>query len=415
MTGQTDKPATSVVQGGRRKEWTGPVVNPPVWRASTILYDDCASLKAGNAPSLNEDGRFFYGRRGTPTQWALADALTQLEPGAEGTILFSSGVAAVTAALLSVLTPGDQVLMVDSVYDPTRAFCDGLLRTMGVETLYYDPMIGDGIEALITAKTRVIFMESPGSHSFEVQDVPAIVAVAQARGITTMIDNTWATPLFLPVIGMGVDLSIIACTKYVVGHSDAMVGSVTANAKHYMPLRKMAQQLGHHLGADDAALTLRGLRTMHVRLKAHETSTLKIAHWLNDQPQVARVLHPALPDCPGHDVWKRDFKGSTGLFGIILNGGTVTARAAMIDGLDHFGIGYSWGGYESLAIPSDPIRTAVPWNAKGLGIRFQIGLEDTDDLIKDLAAGLARFDAAMMDQGTGADDEKLNNSYLQNR
>jgi cysteine-S-conjugate beta-lyase len=389
------KPATQVVQGGRRPEWTGPVVNPPVWRASTILYDDCASLKAGNAPHANEDGRFFYGRRGTPTQWALADALTQLEPEAEGTILFSSGVAAVNTALLSILKPGDQLLMVDSVYDPTRAFCEGLLATMGVTTTYYDPMIGGGIAEIIGEKTRAIFMESPGSHTFEVQDIPAIVAVAKAQGITTLIDNTWATPLFLPVMGMGVDMSIIACTKYIVGHSDAMAGSVTANAGHYKALRLMTQQLGHHLGADDAALALRGLRTIHIRLKAHEASTLKIAHWLKDQPQVARVLHPALPDCPGHDVWKRDFKGSTGLFTVILNGGTVAARAAMIDGLQHFGIGYSWGGYESLAIPSDPVRSAVPWQSEGLGIRLQIGLEDVDDLIADLNAGLERFKNAL--------------------
>jgi cysteine-S-conjugate beta-lyase len=392
---KSTKPATQVVQGGRRPEWTGPVVNPPVWRASTILYDDCASLKAGNAPHANEDGRFFYGRRGTPTQWALADALTQLEPGAEGTILFSSGVAAVNTALLSILKPGDELLMVDSAYDPTRAFCDGLLATMGVTTTYYDPMMGGEIAAMITNKTRAIFMESPGSHTFEVQDIPAIVAVAKAHKITTLIDNTWATPVFLPVMGMGVDMSIIACTKYVVGHSDAMVGSVTANAAHYKALRLMSQQLGHHLGADDAALALRGLRTMHVRLKAHEASTLKITDWLKDQPQVARVLHPALPDCPGHEFWKRDFKGSTGLFSFILKGGTVAARAAMIDGLQHFGIGYSWGGYESLAIPSDPVRSAVPWQSEGIGIRLQIGLEDADDLIADLKAGLERFKNAL--------------------
>jgi cysteine-S-conjugate beta-lyase len=393
--GKDNKPATQLAQAGRRKEWTGPIVNPPVYRASTILYDSVAALKAGG--TTNADGKFFYGRRGTPTQWALAEALTEMEPGAAGTMLYSSGVAAVTGALLSVLKPGDELLMVDSAYDPTRSFCDGFLDHFGVTTTYYDPMIGSGIEALITGKTRALFMESPGSHSFEVQDVPAIVAVAKAHGLVTLIDNTWATPLYFKAMEHGVDLSIIACTKYIVGHSDAMIGSVTANAARYPALRKTAQTLGHHVSPDDAWLALRGLRTLHVRLKQHEASALKIARWLQEQPQVARVLHPALPDCPGHALWQRDFTGSTGLFSFILHGGTDVARAALIDGLDHFGIGFSWGGYESLAIPSDiaDIRSAVPWVAEGLGVRLQIGLEDADDLIADLAAGLARFSAAL--------------------
>ncbi len=393
--GTNNKPATRLAQAGRRKEWTGPIVNPPVYRASTILYDSVAALKAGG--TTNADGKFFYGRRGTPTQWALAEALTEMEPGGAGTMLYSSGVAAVTGALLSVLKPGDELLMVDSAYDPTRSFCDGFLDRYGVTTRYYDPMIGSGIEKLITSKTRAIFMESPGSHSFEVQDVPAIVAVAKARGLVTLIDNTWATPLYFKAMEHGVDLSIVACTKYIVGHSDAMIGSVTANAAHYPALRKTAQTFGHHVGADDAWLALRGLRTLNVRLKQHEASALKIAQWLNEQPQVARVLHPALPACPGHALWQRDFSGSSGLFSFILHGGTDAARAALIDGLDHFGIGFSWGGYESLAIPSDiaNIRTAVPWISDGLGVRLQIGLEDADDLIADLAAGLARFSAAL--------------------
>ncbi len=393
--GKSDKPATQVVQGGRRPEWTGKIVNPAVWRASTILYDDVASLKAGNA--TNADGQFFYGRRGTPTQWALAEALTDMEPGAAGTMLYSSGVAAVTGALLSVLKPGDELLMVDSAYDPTRSFCDGFLCDYGVKTIYYDPEIGADIGKKVTERTRAVFLESPGSHTFEVQDVPAIVAVAKARGLVTLIDNTWATPLFFKAMAHGVDLSIIACTKYIVGHSDAMIGSVTANAAYYPALRRAAQMLGHHVGADDAWLALRGLRTLHVRLKQHEASTLRISHWLKKQPQVARVLHPALPDCPGHELWKRDFTGSTGLFSFVLNGGHEAARAALIDGLDHFGIGYSWGGYESLAVPSDParFRTAVPWEAEGPGVRLQIGLEDPDDLIADLAEGLRRFSATL--------------------
>jgi cysteine-S-conjugate beta-lyase len=388
MSKEKVSPATKVVQAGRRAEWTGPIVNPAVWRASTVLYDDVAALKAGN--HSNEDGRFFYGRRGTPTQWALAEALTELEPGAEGTMLYSSGVAAVTGALLSVLKPGDDLLMVDSAYDPTRSFCDHFLKSMGVTTVYYDPMVGGDIRALVTPTTRAIFLESPGSHSFEVQDTPAIVAVAKAKGITTILDNTWATPLYFPAMVHGIDLSINACTKYVVGHSDAMIGAVTANAAHYPALRLTAQQLGHHVGPDDAWLALRGLRTMAVRLKQHETSALKIAHWLSDQPEVARVLHPALPECPGHAFWQRDFKGATGLFSFVLNGGTEAARNALIDSLHHFGIGYSWGGFESLAVPSDPgkWRTATKWEAAGPGVRLQVGLEDADDLIADLRAGL---------------------------
>lgn len=393
MTGRPKRPATAVVQGGRRPEWTGPIVNPPVWRASTILYDDVAALREG--VKTNEDGRFFYGRRGTPTQWSLADALTAMEPGAVGTMLYSSGVAALTTALLAVLAPGDQLLMTDSAYDPTRSFCDGFLRQYGVETIYYDPLAGAAIEGLITPKTRAIFMESPGSLTFEVQDVPAIVAVAARYGLTTLLDNTWATPLLFTAIPLGVDLSIMAGTKYVVGHSDAMIGSVTANERHWPALRRLTQQLGHHVGPDDAWLAARGLRTLDVRMARHQENALTVARWLADQPEVARVLHPALPGCPGHDVWRRDFRGSSGLFAFVLDGGEEMACRALIDGLVHFGIGYSWGGFESLAIPADParIRTATSWRAAGPLIRLQIGLEDPADLIEDLAAGLSRFSA----------------------
>jgi cysteine-S-conjugate beta-lyase len=391
VTSKSKRPATQAVQGGRRNEWTGGIVNPPVWRASTILYDDVAALRAG--VKTNEDGKLFYGRRGTPTQWSLAEALTDMEPGAAGTMLYSSGVAALTTAMLAVLRPGDQLLMTDSAYDPTRIFCDKFLKSFGVETVYYDPLIGGDIAALITPQTRAIFMESPGSLTFEVQDVPAIVAVAQARGITTLIDNTWATPLFLKTIALGVDMSIMACTKYIVGHSDAMIGSVTANAAHWSALRFTTQELGHHVGPDDAWLASRGLRTLDVRMRRHQENALAVAHWLRDQPEVAQVLHPAFEDCPGHQFWKRDFDGASGLFGFVLDGGGDAACAALIDGLEHFGIGYSWGGFESLAIPvfPDNIRTATRWNAKGPLVRLQIGLEDPADLIADLSAGLARF------------------------
>jgi cysteine-S-conjugate beta-lyase len=386
-----DKDATRIVEAGRRPEWTQGIVNPPVWRASTILYDSVADLKRGTV--TNADGQLFYGRRGTPTQWSLADAITALEPGAAGTMLFPSGVAAVATALLSVLSPGDELLMTDSAYDPTRSLAAGVLARMGIKTIFYDPLIGAAIETLITPATRAIWMESPGSLTFEVQDVPAICAVAARSGLLTLIDNTWATSLYLKPLLIGVDLSVQACTKYIVGHSDAMVGAVTSNEAHWPALRHTAQQLGQYLSPDDAYLAARGLRTLDVRMARHQASALAIARWLDEQSEVARVLHPALPSCPGHDIWQRDFSGSSGLFSFVLKGGNDAARAALIDGLAHFGIGYSWGGYESLALPVDPAkyRTATQWDAPGPVVRLQIGLEDPGDLIADLAQGLARF------------------------
>ena len=386
--GEGKHPATTIVQGGRRNEWTGDgkVVNPPVWRASTILYDDVAALKDG--VKSNADGKWFYGRRGTPTQWALAEALTALDPSAAGTMLYPSGVAAVAGALLSVLKPGDHLLMVDSTYDPTSGLCDKFLARHGITTTYYDPLIGAGIEALINPATRAIFMESPGSLTFEVQDVPAIVAVAKKHGLVTLIDNTWATPLFLPTAAMGIDLSIIACTKYVVGHSDVMIGSVTASAATWDDLRATAQVLGQYVSPDDAYLALRGFRTLEVRLRQHQVAALEIAQWLRTRPEVAHVRHPALPECPGHDFFKRDFSGSTGLFSFTLAQGD---PHKLVDALAHFGIGYSWGGFESLAVPVNPalFRSATRW-AGGTVIRLSIGLEDVRDLIDDLGQAIAR-------------------------
>ncbi len=390
----TIRPATRLVTGGRRKEWTAGVVNTPVWRASTILYDDVAQLRATGARDTHH--RLFYGRRGTPTQWSLADALTELEPGAEGTFLYPSGVAAVSACLLTLLSPGDELLLVDSAYDPTRSLADKLLARMGVTTRYYDPLVGAGIADLIGERTRVIFMESPGSLTFEVQDVPAIVAAARARGVATVIDNTWATPLLLPVIERGVDYSILACTKYIGGHSDVMMGSVTAGPGRFAALRDTSFQLGQVVSADDAYLASRGLRTMGVRLDRHEASALRIAQWLAARVEVARVLHPALPSCPGHDIWRRDFRGAAGLFSFVLAGGDDAARTAFIDTLVHFGIGYSWGGFESLAVPVDPQRhrSATTPDFAGPLVRLQIGLEDADDLIADLERGLDAWRAA---------------------
>ena len=392
--------ATKVVLAGRRAEWTrgvgeGAIVSPPVWRASTILYDSVAHLR--DSATRDTHHRLFYGRKGTPTQWSLADALTALEPGAEGTFLYCSGVAAIAAALLSVLSPGDELLLVDSAYDPTRGMANGLLKRFGITTRFYDPLIGAGIVDLIGDRTRAIFMESPGSLTFEVQDIPAIVAAARTRGVTTLLDNTWATPLFFPAIQHGVDLTILAGTKYVVGHSDVMLGSVTAGAGHFARLRETSFQLGQVASPDDCWLGSRGLRTMAVRLAQHQSSALRIAEWLQSRPEVAQVLHPALPDCPGHAIFARDFKGSSGLFSFALNGGSDAARAALIDTLQLFGIGYSWGGFESLAIPVDPhrYRSVTRREAAGPMVRLQIGLEDPDDLIADLDAGLAAYRQAL--------------------
>ena len=390
------KPATRIITGGRRSALTGPVVNPPVWRASTHLYDTVADLEAGW--NQNADGNFFYGRRGGPTQWSLAEALTELEPGAHGTLLYPSGVAAISCALLAILKPGDVVLMSDNAYDPSRHFAEGFLKHWGVETRYYDPMMGADVTALFCNRTRAILMESPGSLTFEVSDVPAICAAAKAhrgkREIVTLLDNTWATPLFFTALEKGVDISILAATKYVVGHSDVMAGSVTTTKRHWKALQLTAQMLGQMLSPDDAYLAARGLRTMAVRLKAHEASALDLAHWLEGRAEVGSVLHPALPSCPGHAIWNRDFTGSSGLFSFILKGDWEAARR-FVDALDLFGIGYSWGGFESLAIPKRPeeYRSATRWNCDGTVIRLQIGLEAVEDLKADLERGFAAITA----------------------
>ena len=380
---------TRLVHGGRRKAWRGNLVNPPVHRGSTILFDSVAELNAAK-PRFGES---YYGLHGTPNHWALAEALTELEPGAAGTMLYSSGLAAITAALMSVLSAGDELLVADNVYGPTRRFCDEVLKRYGVATRYYDPLIGAGIAGLIGDKTRAILLESPGSLTIEVQDVPAICAAAKARGVATLLDNTWATPLFFPALAAGIDITILAATKYVSGHADLLLGTATATADHYPKLERTSWDLGHTVSPDDAWLALRGLRTMETRLKRHEASALAVARWLKDQPQVARVLHPALPDCPGHEQWARDFKGASGLFSFVLDGGGEAERARLIDSLELFGIGYSWGGYESLAVPVYPPRSATKTAWEGPIVRLHIGLEDPHDLIADLGQALASYGA----------------------
>jgi cystathionine beta-lyase len=384
MTEKRKAPATTIVEGGRRKEWRGRLVNVPVERASTVLFDSVAQLESSR-PSL---GEYRYGLQGTATHWALSEALTELEPGAAGTALYSSGLAAITGALLSVLSAGDELLVTDSVYGPTRRFCDTILKRLGITTRYYDPLIGPGIAKLVGDRTRAIMLESPGSLTMEVQDVPGICAVARERNVATLLDNTWATPLFFPAIAAGVDITILAATKYVGGHADVMIGAATANEAYFTQVQRTAWDLGQAVSPDDAWLASRGLRTMTLRLKQHEAAALKIAQWLKQQPLVGAVLHPALPDCPGHEFWKRDFKGSSGLFSFELHGDA----AAFVDRLELFGIGFSWGGYESLAIPVDPTRTVSEPPASNL-VRLHVGLEDPEDLVEDLSRSFAALTA----------------------
>jgi cystathionine beta-lyase len=377
---------TKIVEGGRRKEWRGPLVNVPVERASTLLFDSVADLET----SRHGIGRYHYGLQGTATHWALSEALTELEPGAAGTALLPTGLAAITTPLLALLSPGDELLVPDNVYGPTRKFCDTILKRLKIATRYYDPLAGTPVGDLISGNSRAILLESPGSLTMEVQDVPAICAVAREHGLVTLLDNTWATPLYFPAIAKGVDVSVLAATKYVGGHADVMLGTVTATEQYFSRIQSAAWDLGQTVSPDDAWLASRGLRSMAVRLKQHQESALAIARWLKQRPEIGLVLHPALPDCPGHDLWQRDFKGSSGLFSFELNGFDKAARARFVDSLERFGIGFSWGGYESLVLPVDPIRTVSKPPATNL-VRLQIGLEDPEDLIADLAAA---FDQA---------------------
>jgi len=378
-----DKPETIAVSAGRMSEEHFGTVNTPVYRTSTILHPNVASLKADKT-------RFTYGRRGTPSTRSFEEAISALE-GAARTFSMPSGLNAIATAILSVCGTGDHLLMVDSCYGPTRHFCNSVLKRYGVETSYYDPLIGANIAAQFRPNTKAVFCESPGSLTFEVQDVPAIAEVAHARGASVLMDNTWGTPIFFPALARGVDLSIQAATKYIGGHSDVMIGYVSANEQHAAKLDDFVGSTGLYVGGDDCFLALRGLRTLPVRLKRHQETALALTHWLAERPEVSRLLYPALESDPGHTLWKRDFLGACGLFGIVLKPVGESAVAAMIDGLRHFGIGYSWGGYESLIIPAQFVRTARKFEAEGPVIRIHAGLEDPGDLIADLEAGFARM------------------------
>jgi cystathionine beta-lyase len=379
------KPETRLVTAGRDTEGQHGFVNPAVYHASTVLYPTAEAQVAHRA-------RYAYGRRGTPTTEALETALREIEGEAcAGVALMPSGLAAIATALMAVAGSGDHILVTDSVYRPTRVFCDGIFKRMGVETTYYDPLIGDGIAQLIKPNTKAVFVEAPGSQSFEMQDIPAIAKVAHDKGALVLADNTWASPLYFRAFDKGVDLVIQAGTKYIGGHSDIMFGCVAANAQTLPALKSTVYAMGICVGPDDMFLALRGLRTLGVRLARHHQSGMTIARWLEQRPEVQRVMHPALESHPGHAIWKRDFTGASGLFSIVLKPAPEKAVHAFMNELTLFGLGFSWGGFESLVILFDctEYRSATSWAPGGPTLRFHIGLEDPADLIADLERGFA--------------------------
>uniref|UniRef100_UPI00404816F3 cystathionine beta-lyase n=1 Tax=Shewanella baltica TaxID=62322 RepID=UPI00404816F3 len=393
----TDKhhQATQIVSLGRDKKWTKGVINPPVFRASTIVFETMDEMR--HAAKNKTNGEMFYGRRGTPTHFSFQAAIAELEGGV-GTALYPSGAAAISAALLSFLKAGDHLLMVDSVYEPTRDLCTHILGGFGIETTYYNPLIGAGIGDLIRPNTKVLFLESPGSITMEVQDVPTLCRIAHEHGLITMLDNTWASPINSKPFEMGVDISIQAATKYIVGHSDVMIGTATANEKYWPQLREHSYLMGQTTSPDDVYLAARGLRTLGVRMAQHEKNALQVANWLETRPEVDHLRHPAFDTCPGHEFFKRDFSASNGLFSFVLKQGDADAVTALVENMSHFKMGFSWGGYESLILGIfgiEKIRSATKWDASKPLIRLHIGLEDPADLIADLSAGFDRFNAVL--------------------
>jgi cysteine-S-conjugate beta-lyase len=384
------KDATLVTVAGRDPEHQHGAVNPPVYHASTILFPTVAALEAARPRH-----GVTYGRYGTPTTFALEEAIAKLE-GGHRSIVLGSGKTAITSMLLALLRTGDHLLMVDTVYAPTRHFCTGTLARFGVETTFYGPLLGGGIADLIRPNTRLVFTESPGSLTFEMQDTPAIARAAHAKGCLVVMDNTWASPLYCKPFQLGVDISVQAVTKYIGGHSDLMMGVATCTEAAYDRVWRGMLEVAAAPAPDDCYLALRGLRTLAARLERHQRSAVEVAEWLASRPEVSRVLYPALPSDPGNAIWKRDFLGASGLFGIVLSSCTKQAAAAMLDHLELFGMGWSWGGYESLLIPTHPetCRTATPWSADAMTLRIHVGLEDPGDLIRDLEAGFARLRAA---------------------
>lgn len=388
---------TKLVSVGRKRKWTHGVVNPPVQRASTVVFNTVAEKQSAAINRTNQT--LFYGRRGTHTHFALQDAMAQIENGA-GCALYPCGTAAITSAILSFVKSGDHILMVDTCYEPTRDFCNNILKNLGVETTYFSPTIGQDIEQHIRPNTRLLFLESPGSITMEVQDVPTLSKIAHQHDLIVMLDNTWAAGVNFEALKYGVDISIQAATKYIVGHSDVMLGTAVANEKYWEQLREHSYLLGQCVSADDAYLGLRGIRTLDIRLRQHAENSLTIANWLTSRPEVDHVRHPELPSCPGHEFFKRDFKGGNGLFSFVLKTSYPKATNAFLDTLQHFSMGYSWGGFESLVLANEPksfnsLRTIANPNFKGTLIRVHIGLEDVDDLIADLTAAFEKYNEAL--------------------
>jgi cystathionine beta-lyase len=383
---------TRIVHAGRHPERFDGVVNTPVIRGSTILSSTLAEWQEKKKAQRAGIVGTYYGRFGTPTTHALQEAIAELEGGYRA-LVYPSGLAACSGALLSFVSAGDHLLMTDSAYSPTRSVAIRLLARMGVETTFYSPDAGADIASLIRPNTKVLYIESPGSETLEMQDVPALAKAAHAHGLTVIADNTWGTPLFFKAFEHGVDVSIHAATKYIVGHSDAMLGVVTCNETSWPKLKQTTQDLGYTAGPDDIYLALRGLRTMAVRLKQHFASGVRVAQWLSARSEIDTVLHPALPSHPGHAIWQRDYLGACGLFSIILRPAPLAATTAFIDALQLFGLGASWGGYESLIVPFNPEgeREVAPWPYPGQAYRLHVGLENTDDLIADLEQAFAAF------------------------
>lgn len=395
--GAKSKSDTRIVHGGRRPADFHGAVNTPVFHASTILFETLEDFESRG----HGGGKTSYGRYGTPTSFALEEAVADLQ-GGDDCCTLSSGLAAIACALMALVKAGDHILVTDTAYAPTRRFCDEVLSGFGVETTYYDPLIAGKIETLFRPNTRLVYTETPGSLTFEMQDLRAIAAAAGRHDVLVMADTTWATPINLKPFELGVDVAVEAGTKYVVGHSDAMLGLITSKEPHASAIRRKTRLFGQCSGPDDVYLALRGLRTLSVRLERHAATGLRLARWLSERPEIGRVLHPALPGDPGHALWKRDFTGACGLFGLVLaKPYPKAAVAALIEGLDLFGLGASWGGYESLILTGYPERTrsATTWTAPGPLLRIHAGLEDPDDLIADLEAGLARLEAAAADPG----------------
>ncbi|MFT5136671.1 MAG: cystathionine beta-lyase [Arenicella sp.] len=389
---------TKLIQLGRQKKWTGSAVNPSIVRASTIIFENVAQMQESNRlVAQGATGVESYGRRGTSTTHAFAAAIADLD-NAAGCYVYPCGASAITASLLSFLSAGDHLLMVDSVYEPTRHFCANTLGRLGITTSYYDPMLGADIEQLIQTNTKVIFMEAPGSLTMEVQDVPAITKVAKRHKVITMIDNTYATSVNFKPLDFGVDIAIQSATKYICGHSDVMLGVACANQAAWNTLHRNSYDLGLCASADDIYTGLRGIRTLGVRLRQHDANAMQVAKWLDGRDEVDHIRHPAFSSCPGSDVFKRDFDGGNGLFSFVLNRGDDQSVAVLVDSLRHFKIGFSWGGYESLILPASNLsakRSATQWKVNGPLLRVHIGLEDPSDLIQDLEQGFARFNASL--------------------